>query len=146
MKKETLELLFTAFLFLLFSVAMFDAMTFSKLARFFPLYISVAGTVLSLIYLIRQIVTIIRNKGITGSDIISFSRPLRYIGWILAYLLLIYIAGLLPATSIFLFSFLILESGMNTIRSGISVIVVLVAISSLSSALGIYWPTNLLGF
>ena len=146
MKKETMELLFTTFLFILFTIAMFDAMTFSKLARFFPLYISVAGTALSLIYLIRQIVTIIRNKGITGTEVFSFARPLRYIGWILAYLLLIYITGLLPATAIFLFSFLILESGMTLIRSGISVIVVLVAISSLSSALGIYWPSNLLGF
>lgn len=49
MNKDVLNLSFSAFLFLLFTLAMVEALTFSKLAQFFPLYISIAGSALTLI-------------------------------------------------------------------------------------------------
>lgn len=147
MSKDVLNLTFSGFLFLLFTLATIEALTFSKLAQFFPLYISVAGSVLTLIYLIIELIVFFRMRSAEGQQIkISLTKPLRYIGWILIYLVLIYIGGLLLATGIFLSIFLIVESKLTYIQTGISVIVVLVGVSVLSSALNIYWPSNLLGF
>ncbi|MBR3120291.1 MULTISPECIES: hypothetical protein [Oceanobacillus] len=146
MNKDYLNLIFSGFLFILFTLAIIEALTFSKLAQFFPLYISIAGSVLTLIYLITEVYKLYKQKVKEGEQIkISLLAPLRYIGWILGYLVLIYIGGLMLATAIFLILFLILESRMNFIHTGISIIAVLIGISLLSSALDIYWPTNLLG-
>jgi len=146
MSKDIANIIFSAFLFLLFTLAMVEALTFSQLAQFFPLYISIAGSALSLIYLITQLITFYKQKAAQGEQIkLPILKPLRYIGWVLGYLLLIYIGGLLLATAIFLFIFLIFESKMTFLQTSISVIVVLVGVSVLSSALNIYWPTNILG-
>jgi len=147
MKKDTLNLLFSTFLFLMFTLAIFEALTFSRLAQFFPLYISIAGSVLTLIYLIKQLFELYKQKEKEGEATkLPILKPLRYIAWIIGYLLLIYIGGLMLATAIFLMVFLIFESKMTFLQTSISVVVVLVGVSALSSALNIYWPTNILGF
>lgn len=146
MNKDVLNLSFSAFLFLLFTLAMVEALTFSKLAQFFPLYISIAGSALTLIYLITELIAFYKRKARGGEQIkFSLLHPLRYIGWVLIYLALIYTGGLLLATALFLAVFLIVESKLTYLQTGISVIVVLVGISVISSALNIYWPSNLLG-
>ncbi|WP_194165518.1 tripartite tricarboxylate transporter TctB family protein [Oceanobacillus sp. CFH 90083] len=146
MNKDYLNLIFSGFLFILFTLAWIEALTFSKLGQFFPLYISIAGSILTFIYLLNQLLIIYKQKKREGNEIkIPLWQPLKYIGWILGYLLLIYIGGLMAATAIFLILFLIFESKMKFVSAGISVICVLIAVSLLSSALDIYWPTNLLG-
>ncbi|WP_080875365.1 hypothetical protein [Oceanobacillus timonensis] len=147
MNRDYLNLIFSGFLFLLFTLTLIEALTFSQLAQFFPLYISIAGAILTFIYFITQVLTIYKQKKEEGNvTIIPLLQPLKYIGWIVGYLLLVFLTGLLLATTIFLFIFLIFESKMKLISAGISVACVLIGISLLSSALDIYWPTNLLGF
>ncbi|WP_353625755.1 tripartite tricarboxylate transporter TctB family protein [Bacillus sp. JCM 19041] len=121
-----------------------SALEFSRLAQFFPLYVSVAGTGFCGIYLILLIVRYKRESR-AEEERLSFLKPLSYIGWIVGYIGLIYIAGMLIATTVFLFAFLLLESNMTWIRSAVSVVCVLVLISAASALLGVYWPTNLLG-
>lgn len=146
MSKDILNLTFSAFLFILFTFAMLEALTFSKLAQFFPLYISIAGSVLTLIYLITQLIDLYKQKTADGQKVeIPILKPLRYIGWILGYLLLIYIAGMLIATALFLLVFLKVESNLTLLQTIISVTIILVGILIISPALNIYWPTNLLG-
>lgn len=146
MSKDILNLTFSAFLFILFTLSMIEALTFSKLAQFFPLYISIAGSVLTLIYLITQLIDLYKQKTADGQKVeIPILKPLRYIGWILGYLLLIYIAGMLIATALFLLVFLKVESNLTLLQTIISVTIILVGILIISPALNIYWPTNLLG-
>lgn len=52
MNKDILNIIFTLFLCIVFGSAAILALGFSRLAQFFPLYVSVAGTILSIIYLI----------------------------------------------------------------------------------------------
>lgn len=79
MSKDVLNLYFSIFLFILFSLAMIEALTFSKLAQFFPLYISIAGSVLTFIYLITEVIAFYRRKTAAGEQIkLSILRPLRY--------------------------------------------------------------------
>ncbi|CEI82504.1 hypothetical protein J18TS1_29210 [Oceanobacillus oncorhynchi subsp. incaldanensis] len=147
MNKDYLNLIFSGFLFSLFTFTLIEALTFSKLAQFFPLYISVAGVILTFVYFIAQVFTIYKQqKKEENQTILPLLQPLKYIGWVIGYLLLIFIGGLLLATVIFLFTFLIFESKMKLLSAGISVVFVLICVSLLSSALDIYWPTNLIGF
>lgn len=147
MNKEYLNLIFSGFLFIAFTFSTIESLTFSKLAQFFPLYISIAGSVLTFIYLITQIYTVYKQKGENGEQFnIPLLKPLRYIGWVIGYLIFIYIGGLMFATAIFLALFLTIESRMSYVQTGISIVIVLIGVTLLSSALDIYWPTNLLGF
>lgn len=146
MNKALANILFTGFIFLLFTFAWVEAMTFSRLAQFFPLYISIAGSILSLVYLIK---TIIDYRKETSSEErkehVLILMPFRYIGWVIGYLIMMYIFGFLISTSVFLLVFLIFESKMKVIESMISVAIVLVVVSYLSAAINIAWPSSLIG-
>lgn len=147
MNKSLANIIFTAFIFILFTAAALESLTFSRLAQFFPLYISIAGSVLSLIYLIKIIIEHVKQSSPEERhEQLQILKPLRYIGWILGYLLLIYVFGMLIATAVFLFVFLILESKMKVLSSVLSVAVMLVLITYLSAAINIAWPSSLLGF
>lgn len=145
MNKNLLDLVFTGFLFVIFSLAAVGALEFSRLAQFFPLYVSVAGAVFSGIYLLKQLIQFLRTRTEEEREIISFTKPLRYIAWFLGYIGLIYVSGLLVATAVFLFTFLIVESKMTVLKTSLSVVAVLGLVSIVSSLLGIYWPQNILG-
>lgn len=145
MSKSIANIIFTLFIFLLFTFAAIESLTFSRLAQFFPLYISIAGSAVSLIYLIKIIIDYRKENSEEGNEAILIIKPIRYIGWIIGYLLMIYVFGMILATGIFLFIFLIYESRMKVLESALSVAVVIVAISYLSSAINIAWPGSLLG-
>lgn len=147
MNKSLANIIFTGFIFALFTLAALEALTFSRLAQFFPLYISVAGSILSLLYLIKVIKEHIKiTSPEERYEQIAILKPLRYIAWIIGYLLMIYVFGILIATAVFLFVFLILESKLKVLTSVLSTAVMLVIITYLSEAINIAWPTNLLGF
>ncbi|WP_059103066.1 hypothetical protein [Shouchella shacheensis] len=145
MNKDILNVLFTGFLFVLFSLAALSALEFSRLAQFFPLYVSVAGAAFSGIYFVMQLICYLRIRDEEGKNFFFFGKPFRYIAWFLGYLVLIYLSGLLVATTVFLFTFLILESKVTFLKTSFSVAAVLGMLSIASSLLGIYWPQNVLG-
>src|SRR5699024_11221786 len=114
MNKSLANILFTAFIFILFTAAAFEALTFSRLAQFFPLYISIAGSVLALIYLIKIIIAHIKETSPEERyEQLQILKPFRYIEWVLAYLLLMYVYGMFIASTVFLFVFLICESNIT---------------------------------
>lgn len=146
MNKALANILFTGFIFLLFTFAWVEATTFSRLAQFFPLYISMAGSIISFVYLIKTIIDY--GKETTAEERqehVLIMMPFRYIGWVVGYLVMMYIFGFLISTSIFLFVFLMFESKMKVIESMVSVAIVLVVVSYLSAAINIAWPSSLLG-
>ncbi|MBU8596124.1 hypothetical protein CHH78_06370 [Shouchella clausii] len=145
MTKDLLNIGFTSFLMLVFGFAVFGALQFSRLAQFFPLYVSVAGTVCTAIYLVVLIIRYRKENAPSSRVAVSIVRPLRYIAWLLGYIAFIYLVGMLIATSLFLVAFLMVESKMPFIKTALSVAIVLIGISAASSLLGVYWPTNLLG-
>ena len=79
------------------------------------------------------------------AEYIQILKPLRYIAWVLAYLLLIYVFGFIIATAVFLFVFLIYESRMKVMQSLLSMAITLVVVTYLSAAINIEWPASLLG-
>lgn len=146
MNKALGNILFTGLMFLLFTFAWIEALTFTRLAQFFPLYISLAGSTLSLVYFLKTLVEY--KKETTAeerAEHILILRPLRYIAWVIGYLLLIYVFGFLISTAVFLFVFLIYESRMKVMGSLLSMAITLVVVTYLSAAINIEWPVSLLG-
>ena len=140
------SIIFTFFLFLLFTGLALEAMTFSRLAKFFPLYITLAGAILSFIYTFVQIRTLVKKEGLPEElKKLKFKRPFIYLAWLLGYVGLIYIVGFLLATALFLGAFLYFESKFTIIKTSISISIVLVFLILFSDVMNLYWPRSLLG-
>jgi hypothetical protein len=146
MNKLVGSTIFTFCLFLLFAGLALEAATFSRLAKFFPLYITIAGAILCFIYTIVQIRTIIKEEGLPEVlKKLQFKTPLKYLGWLLGYVVLVYIVGLLVATGIFLATFLFFESKFTIVKTAISISTVIVCLIVFSNIMNLFWPRSLLG-
>jgi hypothetical protein len=144
--KEKYSLIFSVFVFALFSWMAWEATGFAELARFFPLYISIAGAVLTLADIVLRIIKL--NRNINKKTEAVHDAPLsvlKYIIWIIGYLVLMYLLGFLVATTIFLFAFLYIESGFKLIKTFLSVTITMVAIISFGNLMTLFWPKGLLG-
>jgi len=123
-----------------------EASHFAKLARFFPLYISAAATILSLIDVILQAKKLMSEKKEHAETV--HDNPFavaKYILWVLGYLLLIYLIGFITGTVIYLFAFLYFETGFGIIKSTISVAITVLLIYIFGNFMTLYWPVGLLG-
>ncbi|MGO4888423.1 tripartite tricarboxylate transporter TctB family protein [Anaerobacillus sp. MEB173] len=146
MSKLAGSTLFSFCLFLLFGALALEAMTFSRLAKFFPLYITVAGAILCLIYTIILLRTLVKKEGLPEElKKLQFTKPLKYLSWLLGYVVLVYIVGFLVATGLFLAAFLYLESKFSVVKTAISISIVLVCLILFSDVMNLYWPKSLLG-
>lgn len=147
MDRKLGSILFTICLMLVFSYTAWEASSFNRLAQFFPYYLSIIAAFCCFISGLTQIIVLIkeRKKG-QSKDILQFLAPLRYIGWIFGYVLLIYLVGLMVATGIYLMLFLIIESKIKVWKSLATTVFVLIALSVFSGYLNLYWPSNIMGW
>ncbi len=134
----------------LFSWASWEAMGFSQLARFFPLYVSIAAIILSVIQLIIEVrLGIIKQSSdaeIDGREATLVKRlpeTIKYLGWFFGYFVLIYLIGIMAATVVFLFSFLLLEAKMRWFHIVIGVMSTVFIINLFGSTMNLHWPKSL---
>ncbi|GGJ76434.1 tripartite tricarboxylate transporter TctB family protein [Virgibacillus salexigens] len=144
MTKQTLNVIFTFCIFIVFVWAAVTALTFSRLAQFFPLYVSIVGSILSGIYLVREVVKIIKQKEQDSHPKVLIVKPIIYTGWIVGYVITIYLVGLFVASTIYLIAFLLVESKFTFIKALYSTGIALVIITVLSNLLNIAWPQSVL--
>ena len=71
---------------------------------------------------------------------------LRYLLWFVGYIVLIYLAGVLVSTAIFLGTFLLFEAKMRWWGVLISIVSTIVLLNIISSVMNLCWPQSLLGF
>lgn len=151
-----LVIAFDAFLLAVFVGMAVIATGFSPLARTFPLTVSVAGVVLAAARLASQMWKYARSSVAVAdhgqTDAASTEenasegttkRVVRFFGWILGYLLLIKVAGLLIATAIFITAFSRIEARMRWIHIAIVALAALAGLYLLGSLLGIVWPQGM---
>ncbi|MDV2686123.1 tripartite tricarboxylate transporter TctB family protein [Alkalihalophilus lindianensis] len=139
--------LFSFFLFVFFALFALEASTFSRLAQFFPYYISIAGAVLSFIYTTIQIRELVKNKKVQEElATLNMKRPLKYLAWLIGYVVLIYVLGIIVASILFLASFLYIESKFTVLKTAMSISIVVVGLLLFSNVMNLYWPNNLVGF
>ena len=117
MRQEKLSFVYSIVLFLIFCLAAWQSLSFAELARFFPLYISVAGAVLTLIHIIISSINIIRNKkDKKNGESEEVGSVIKYIVWVIGYIILIFFIGFLAATVVFLFAFLLKELNLGLLK------------------------------
>jgi hypothetical protein len=146
MDKEKVSLIFSTLLFLMFSWMAWEAISFKQLARYFPLYIAIGGAILTLIDIFKKIIKLRKQRQESKEPLHeNLAEVIKYILWFVGYLVVIYVAGLVLATAIFLAAFLLIEAKLSFIKIGISVGSVLIAIMVFDSVMKLYWPRSLLG-
>ncbi|WP_406944141.1 tripartite tricarboxylate transporter TctB family protein [Halobacillus sp. SY10] len=144
MTKQTLNVIFTFCIFIVFVWAAVTALTFSRLAQFFPLYVSIAGSLVSGIYLVKEVAKIIKQKNQGSHPKVLIVKPIVYIGWIVGYVITISLVGLFVASTIYLIAFLLIESKFTFVKALYSTGIALVIITVLSNLLNIAWPQSVL--
>lgn len=144
MNKEKSNILFIAILCFFFGWAAWEAYNFAELASFFPFYVSLFGLLIGVIQLIISVVKLGRK---TSSDQteedVNILGSLKYMGWVIGYIVLIIVIGFLPATVVFLAAFLFIVSKMKWYKIILSIVLTLTVIALISNMLTIYWPTGI---
>lgn len=155
MTKQAYSLLFSVGLLLLFSYAAWEATNFNELARFFPLYISLAAVLLTFILVLQSMVAFMkarkvqqRSAGKAGQEKQEQQEEkesvLRYMLWFIGYVAIIYVFGFMAATILFLFAFLRIETKYNLTKTVISIAIVYGLIQLFSSVMTLYWPEGVI--
>lgn len=148
MTKEMKSILFTSFLFILFCLMALEANTFVDKAKFFPFFVAIGAAFLSFVSIILQTIDFRKGSKDKQSDEEEsgeLKEVLRYVFWIVGFIALIYIIGLMLATIIFLLVFLLIESKFRVVTTIFSTALVIGGLLLISNILNLYWPTGLLG-
>lgn len=162
--RDCLRIGFDVTVLAVFTYAMLEATSFSRVARYMPLYVSVAGMAASLLLLLldlrRALVT--RGAGVRWSagiedyesvdtiDLANENAKLRrtgfYLLWVFGYVGLVALIGLPIASVLFLAVFLRLDARMGWIGTGLSVVGLVIALLLLAHFVALRWPTNVMGW
>lgn len=148
MDKQKLSIIFASFLFLVFCYTTWESIGFADRARFFPLYISVAAAIITLLHIIISVVKLRKgHKEQFESDQEASEDDesvIKYIVWVIGYIAVIYLIGFLPATVIFLAAFLLVVTKFSIIKTVISMVVTLGLILTFGSVMNLYWHEGLI--
>jgi flagellar biosynthesis protein FliP len=144
--REKYSLIFSCFLFVLFSGAAWQAYHFVELARFFPFYISIVAAIVSLGEMLLIIRKIKKRKGEAENSLEDSKQSgsvVKYMIWIVAYIVIIIVLGFLPATVLFLFAFLYFETKFSLVKSLLSVAITMTVITIIANIMTLYWPKGI---
>ena len=159
MKRRDMEsLVFLLFVGLLFTLAAWNAGSFPMKARVFPQVVACAAIVLVVVELLRRFITLRRARSPRDSqvdqDLLVEERPtftdqfvagLPYLAWIGGFYLLIYLAGFLVASGVFVFLFLTFVGKMRWYAAGGTALSLILVLLFLRSVMSLTWPSGLLG-
>ena len=161
--RDRLRIAFDVFVLSLFAYAAYQALGFSRLARYMPLYVSVAGIGLTSLLLVLDSVRLLRAPrppaGEAGAlehyheaplpreaETAQMKRVALYLGWMLAYIGLIRVIGLPTASAVFLAAFLRFDARMTLGGIALSVTAMVGALLLMRQVMNLRWPSNLMGW
>ncbi len=143
-----LSLGFGIFILLLFVTTGIAGLGFQRLAMYYPVTVSLIGTLLSLIYVIQQVNQL--RKPVEASredpDMLPFDKAFVYLAWFIGYILLISVVGLMVSTACYLGVFLYFQAKMRWWGVLISIASALLVLNLISQVMNLYWPRSLLGW
>jgi TctA family transporter len=140
---------FTALLFAVFGYAWWQAAHFLPAAALMPLSVAAAGAVLGGVQIIQEL----RGRGGRAADddeadVQEVSgagrRAAGYLAGVAVYIVLIWLAGLLPATAVWILGFLVLVSRMRWPFAVLYAAIAVTGVGILSSVLGVHLPAGVL--
>lgn len=148
--RNNLSLGFGILIMILFLITGISSTAFQRLAMYFPVTVSILGFILTGTYNALQIRNRIKTPVVFSDENKNeekdyFVGSLRYLAWFVGYIVLIYIAGILISTAVFLGAFLWFEAKMRWWGVLISIFSSLVVLNIISATMKLHWPRNVLG-
>lgn len=145
--KSKVSLVFTVLLTLLFIWFALEATTFSERARFFPLYISLIAILFVVIELVLTFTRFFSKKEEVSSFHPNLIEAIKYIGWIMLLLGLIYLVGFKVGASVFLGAFLYFVTGFKWWRVLVAVAITFTCLFLFGDYyMNLHWPRNLMNW
>lgn len=163
--REILRLTLSLCIGCLFAYAAFEAVDFSRRARYMPLYVSVAGLGLTVLLVsldlwrMRSVAGRQTLRGrvaiedLAAEDTFSvadeqhrFKRTAYYLGWMVAYVGTIAVVGLPVASSLFLGLFLWIEARMRLPGIALCIAGMLAGLLVLTHLMHLRWPASVIGW
>lgn len=143
MKKSHASLLFLSVCFIAFLWLAIEANSFPAQARHFPFYIAVLAGVLTLIALVQQIIEVRKSQ---SNELFheNIGRVLRYMGWIIGFIVAIYLIGLILAAVLYLLLFLFIEAKIGILKTIAFTAVTITAMFLITNFMDLNWPSSLL--
>lgn len=144
MSKNKTQIVFTSLILCMFIYTAVAATSFNKLAKYFPLYISITGIVCLTLALIRIIIQI-RKEENKDQEPLHPNIPgvIKYTCLLTAYLALVYLIGMIYASAIYVSFFLYFIAKMKPIHTVISVAAVVVGLITIANVMNLYWPKSI---
>gem|GEM_PF-5674390 len=142
------SLMFCGFLGGVFLLAGLEALTFLEKARWYPLAVCGAGTIMCAMEFVRIWRSLDGRPGgqEAGASIASVWRStLPYWGWIAGYYVLILVAGFSVASALFTLAMLRRLARVGWLPSLIGSVAVVAALHFLAGLFALDWPRGLLG-
>lgn len=148
----------------LFIYSAVEALSFSRLARYMPLYVSIGGIIASFGLLCIDLLRVRASDGLgvrwsagiedyEPVDSVSLeveNEKLKitsyYLLWIIGYLALVAVVGLPVASVLFLVVFLRIDAQLSMLAILLSVIGLIVTLQMLAHFVDLRWPSNLMGW
>lgn len=161
--RDRLRLAFGVSLACLFAYTGYEALSFSRLARYLPLYVSVAGFGLALVVVASDLLRLrleargqarraqesesaaVEGWDSSGEQPADFARAAYFFSWILGYVGLVALLGLPVASALFLALFLRLVARLSLLAIVAGVAGVLAALLLMTHFMSLRWPPSLLG-
>ena len=139
-----LSLGFSIFVLVLFVAAGIAGLGFQRLAMYYPVAVSMLGTLLSLNLVILQVRRF--RAPAEDQELLPLRKAFYYLAWFVGYILLIALAGLMVATAVYLGVFLYVQARMRWWGVLISIVSALLVLNLISRVMNLYWPRSLLGW
>lgn len=152
----TFRLVLTSSLLAAFGYAVYSALGFTARARYFPLAIAVFGVLAGLAAVISTLVAPEKAiesgrkvQDIGALDEESGPQPraeLPYLLWIAAYVLIVWVAGVVIASNLFVIAFLLRVGRWPIWRALVAAALLTGTLYGVTIGLNLRWPVGLLGF
>lgn len=143
MNKAIAQLVFTILMLSFFIYAAVEATSFKQLAKYFPFYVSIIAAVLLLIEIVRQVIQLNKNKAKEELFHPNIKGAIKYTLFLIVYILLVYLIGIVLATIIYVFCFLYFIAKMRLVRSVITVVILTIIIVAFGDIMKLFWPESL---
>lgn len=149
-RANLVHLLLPAFFAAIFLFAAFDSLSFPFLAQIFPLAAALAGLAILLAELLwlNPRAPVAGPFGEDASDGDAFLDRVKagvpYLAWILGYYVLIYLAGFLVATALFIFLFLRHVARLRIAFALFGATAAVGAVYVFGAVLSLKWPEGIL--
>lgn len=143
MNKAIAQLSFTILMFIFFIYTAIEATSFKKLAKNFPLFISILAITILLIEIVRQVVKLKENM--QNGEVLhpNMAGVIKYTLILTLYIVMVYIIGIILASTIFVFLFLYFIANMKLIQSFITVAVLIGLLIAFGNAMNLTWPKSI---